>query len=313
MILWYKIDSSKILFMKYLLIYFTGTHNTRYLTNLLKRRLELDCHEVVTLEIKCDTEAIDTSGYDYIGLSYPIYGFNAPLPFNKYLRKLKFNENQKYFIYKNSGEVWALNNSSSRVPKRIMKRKKCKFVGEYHFVMPYNIHFRFPDEFIKEALEYDKKLMEVMLYNIDHNIMYYPKSNIIYDIASIIVSIQKIGGNINSFFYKVDNTKCTRCELCIKNCPHNNIKIKNGNIHFSHHCYMCMDCSFFCPQDAIKIGFLEGWHVNGEYKLNQIEKKENMAPFITKETKGFYKCFYKYFNNIEKMYNNIFNLLIEDR
>ena len=27
--------------MKYLLIYFTGTHNTRYLTSLLKRRLEL--------------------------------------------------------------------------------------------------------------------------------------------------------------------------------------------------------------------------------------------------------------------------------
>ena len=91
--------------MRYLLIYYTGTHNTRYLVNKLKQRLELDFNEVDTLEIKCDTKPIDTKVYDYIGLSYPIYGFNAPMPFNKYLRKLKFEKDQKYFVFKNSGEV----------------------------------------------------------------------------------------------------------------------------------------------------------------------------------------------------------------
>lgn len=297
--------------MKYLLIYFTGTHNTRYLTSLLKRRLELDSNEVDTIEIRCETEVVSTEIYDYIGLAYPIYGFNSPLPFNKYLRKLAFTKNQKYFIYKNSGEVWALNNASSRVIKRIMKKKKCRFMGEYHFVMPYNIHFRYPDEFISEALSYDKKLIEVMLYNIDHEIIYYPKSNVFYDIASIIVSIQKIGGNINSFFYRVDNKKCNRCGLCIKNCPHKNISLKNKNIHFSHHCDMCMACSFFCPKDAIKIGFLEKWHVNGEYKFDQIEKIEREKPYITEETKGFFKCFYRYFNEIDMMYDNIYNILSE--
>ena len=45
--------------MRYLLIYYTGTHNTRYLVNKLKQRLELDFNEVDTLEIKCDTKPID--------------------------------------------------------------------------------------------------------------------------------------------------------------------------------------------------------------------------------------------------------------
>ena len=294
--------------MRYLLIYYTGTHNTRYLVNKLKQRLEQDSNEVDTLEIKCDTKPIDTKGYDYIGLSYPIYGFNAPMPFNKYLRKLKFDKDQKYFIFKNSGEVWKMNNTSSRVPKRIMKHKKCLFKGEYHFVMPYNIHFRFPNEFVKEALEHNNKLMEIMLYNLENNIISYPKTNVFYHIASFFVSIQKIGGNINSYFYKVNNEKCTRCGLCIKNCPHHNIKLKNGKIKFSHHCDMCMACSFFCPQDAIKIGFLEGWHVNGAYPLKKIEEgPKNKEPYITKDNKGFYKCFYQYFVNIDEQYKKIFD------
>ncbi|MCI5745880.1 MAG: EFR1 family ferrodoxin [Erysipelotrichaceae bacterium] len=295
--------------MRYLLIYYTGTNNTQYLCKELEKKLKNDGHIVDIFKIKSDSDIIDTSSYDYIGLSYPIYGFNSPMPFNKYLRKLKFNKNQKYFIFKNSGEVFAMNNTSSRVIKRIMKKKKSIFVGEYHFVMPYNIHFRFEDEFIYQAFKYNEKLLEVMLYNINHDILYYPKSNLLYEIASFFVSIQKIGGNVNSFFYKVDNKKCNKCKLCIANCPHNNIKIKNGTIKFSHHCDMCMACSFFCKQDAISIGFLNNWKVNGAYDFNKIENmQDDIKPYITSNSKGFYKCFIKYFENIDNMYTNIKNM-----
>ncbi len=292
--------------MKYLLIYYTGTHNTRYQARQLKSRLESDEHTVDTLEIRCDTAPVDTAGYDYIGLAYPIYGFNAPMPFNKYLRKLTFKRGQKYFIFKNSGEVWPLNNTSSRVPKRIMQKKKAVFCGEYHFVMPYNIHFRFPEKFIKEAMSYNKKLTEVMLYNLGRGIFYQPKATPLQQLASFFVSIQKIGGNVNSFLYRVDADKCTRCGLCVENCPHNNIEIKNGRVKFHHHCDMCMACSFFCPRDAVKIGFLEGWRVNGAYPLAEIEARpENETPFITEQTEGFYECFYEYFKNIDRMYDEI--------
>ena len=66
--------------------------------------------------------------------------------------------------------------------------------------------------------------------------------------------------------------KCVNCNKCVNTCPHNNIYIKNDKIKFHHHCDMCMRCSFFCPTNAIKIGFLEGWKVNGEYKFKEIEK-----------------------------------------
>ncbi len=289
--------------MRYLLIYYTGTHHTRYLTRRLKSRLESDGHEVTTVEIRCDTPPVDTADYDFVGLSYPIYGFNAPRPFNRYLRRLTFPKGQKYFIFKNSGEVMAMNNASSRVPKRIMRHKGASFCGEYHFVMPYNIHFRFPDAFVKEALEHNQKLMEIMLCNLARGVVSYPRSHVVYEIAGFFVSVQKIGGNVNSFFYRVNPDRCTGCGLCERNCPHKNILLKDGKVVFRHHCDMCMACSFFCPQDAIRIGFLERWHVNGVYPLAEIEARDsNDPPFIRPDTEGFYRCFIRYFEDIDRQY-----------
>lgn len=294
--------------MKILLIYYTGTYNTRYLTNKLKEKLIQKGNLVDLVEINVNTPIVDTSSYDMIGFSYPIYGFNSPLPFNKYVRKLSFKKGQKYFIYKNSGETFAMNNASSRILIRIMKRRKAEFVGEYHYVMPYNIHFAFEDEFVKQILLYNQKLMAVMLHNLENGIVLKIKSNIIYNVAAFFVGVQKIGGNINSFLYKVDSEKCVNCNKCVKDCPHNNIYIKDGKIKFHHHCDMCMRCSFYCPTNAIKIGFLEKWKVNGEYKFDKYQNDDTLnSNYITKESKGFYKCFIKTFEFIDEQYDKIFN------
>ena len=295
--------------MRVLLVYYTGTYNTRYLANQVKQKFIDNKNQVDTIEITSNTEPIDTSVYDLIGFSYPIYGFNSPLPFNKYVRKLRFNEKQKYFIFKNSGETLAMNNASSRILIRLMKRQKVTFLGEYHYVMPYNIHFPFDKEFVKQILIYNKKLMDVMFYNLENNIIFYIKSKLIYNIGAFFVGIQKIGGNVNSFLYKVDKEKCIKCNKCVNNCPHNNIYIKNDKIKFHHHCDMCMRCSFFCPTNAIKIGFLEGWKVNGEYQFKKIENDESLSSdYIDDNSKGFYKCFIKYFKFIDDEYKKIKSL-----
>lgn len=130
--------------MKYLLVYYTGTYNTRYLTGLLKERLiesgvQTDVYEIDPLK----PEKLDLSGYDAVGLGYPIYGFNAPYPFLKFIRKQKFPKGIKTFIYKNSGETYHANDASSVNLVRKLKRDGAQINNEYHFMMPYNIHFRF--------------------------------------------------------------------------------------------------------------------------------------------------------------------------
>jgi len=64
-----------------------------------------------------------------------------------------------------------------------------------------------------------------------------------------------------------------------------------------------MRCSFYCPTDAIKIGYLNSWRVNGAYRFDKISKNEQLQlPYITKDSKGFYRCFIRYFAEVEKVY-----------
>lgn len=292
--------------MNLLLIYYTGTYNTRFLTNKVSECFQTMNSTVDLLEITATSKPIQTTGYDYIGFSYPIYGFNAPHPFIKYLKTLHFPLKQKYFIYKNSGETLAMNNASSRKIIRYMKKFQASFCGEYHFVMPYNIHFEFAENFIKQIICEDKKLLEIMIYNLNHQIAPQIKSNWLYNLGAFFVSIQAIGGNVNSFFYKVDQHKCNLCGRCVKNCPHQNIVLKKNRIFFKHTCDMCMRCSFYCPQKAIKIGILEGWKVHRYYDLEKIWNQDNFcAPYITNQSKGFYKCFIKTFQEIDDRYLEI--------
>lgn len=293
--------------MRVLLIYYTGTYNTRYLTNKVKARFEAQGDTVDVVEIHCDTKPVQTTGYDLVGFSYPIYGFNAPRPFEKYVKQLRFQKGQKFFIYKNSGETLAMNSASSRILLHHMEKNGAVLAGEYHYVMPYNIHFAFERDFIREIFKQNEKLMDIMLYNLNHGRVAKIKSNFIYNTASFFVAIQKIGGDVNSFLYTVDHKKCTRCGKCIRACPQKNIYEKNGKIRFHHHCDMCMRCSFYCPTDAINIGFLQGWKVNNPYDYNEIEADTSpVRPYITKDSTGFYKCFIKYFALINKEHQKLF-------
>ena len=289
-----------------LLVYYTGTYNTRFLTDRIAERFAALGCSVCKTEIARNTPVADLSGYDYIGLGYPVYAFNAPHPFMKYFKKLKFGSGQKYFIYKNSGETLGLNNASSRKILRKAKKENATFCGEYHFVMPYNIHFEFDREFIKQILEKDEKLMDIMFYNLSAGIAPVVKSNFFYHLCAFFIGIQAIGGAVNSLFYKT-NGKCNGCGLCAKNSPNGNIQIKNKKAVFSRSCDMCMRCSFYCPQKAIKIGFLQGWQVNRYYDLFKLRQDGAPSePYITEKSKGFYKCFIKTFDKIDRRHAEIF-------
>jgi len=52
----------------------------------------------------------------------------------------------------------------------------------------------------------------------------------------------------------VDNSKCRRCQLCIKGCPAQAIELSNDKIKFDYKkCVLCLCCKEICPEGAIKL------------------------------------------------------------
>lgn len=294
--------------MKCLLIYFTGTFNTRYTSQILKQRFENEGDEVDLYEIDpLKLERLDLSRYDLIGLGYPIYGYNAPWPFLKFIRHQKFPKGIRTFIYKNSGETEKVNDASSLFVWRKLKRSKAIIENEYHFMMPYNIHFRFEEELVKEILDMDEKLYDILLYEVKNRIPNIRRYKLWHRVVTRVVSIQFFGGDVNSFFYKVRQEKCVDCNLCIKQCPMQNIyRAENNQIKFHHNCLMCMRCSFFCPTAAIDIGILQGWKVTGRYDFEKIRNMKLEKPVITQDTQGFFKCYVDTYNYINSRHKELF-------
>jgi MinD superfamily P-loop ATPase len=52
-------------------------------------------------------------------------------------------------------------------------------------------------------------------------------------------------------FYSISDD-CTKCGICEKVCPVNNIGLDEaGHPYFNHHCEQCVACIQFCPKKAI--------------------------------------------------------------
>ena len=293
---------------KCLLVFYSGTNNTTYITNKLKSRLELENYKVDVYRINpLKIEKLDFSKYDLVGIGYPIYGFNLPKIVHKFFKKQDFIKNQRYFIFKDSGETYGANDASSLALSRLIKRRKGNLTNEYHFIMPYNIHFRFDENLIKEMLGIDELLIDILVKEIKDNIPNIKKYKFIYRLINHPMRLTYIGGNINVLFYKVDKKKCINCGLCIQKCQMNNIyRDKHGRIKFHSHCLMCMNCTLNCPKDAIKMGLFNSWRVNKPYNFNEIEKIELKEPIITKDTKGFFKCYVKTYEQIKARHKELF-------
>ena len=293
---------------KCLLVFYSGTNNTTYITNKLKARLENEGYEVKTYRINpTKFEKLDFSQYDLVGIGYPIYGFNLPGIVHKFFKKQTFIKDQRYFIYKNSGETYGANDASSLALRRLIKRRKGNLTNEYHFIMPYNIHFRFDENLVKEMLGIDELLMDILVKEIKDNIPNIKKYKFVHRLINHPMRLTYIGGNINVLFYKVDKKKCIDCGLCIQKCQMNNIyRDKRGKIKFHSHCLMCMNCTLNCPKDAIKMGLFNSWRVNKPYNFKEIEKIELKEPIITENTKGFFKCYIKTYDQIKTRHKELF-------
>ena len=261
--------------MKNAVIYvFSGTGNT-----LKIARAYAD--EFFSRGVSCKIHILEKDGilrfpppqdFDLAGLAYPIHAFNAPYVVHRFAAALPDLPYKEYFIIKSSGEPLAINNISSGSLVAKLEKKGYFLTNEYHYVMPYNMIFRHPDGMAARMWDSAKRLCAADAKEILDGKKSFLKSFPFGRTVSALFRIEHPAMKINGLRFKAGD-KCTGCGKCV----------------------MCARCSFYCPADAISIGLLNGWKVNGAYDFDGKQKD------VSGKMPEFLKIAYeKYFQKAEE-------------
>lgn len=260
--------------MKIVIYYFSGTGNTKKVVEKVRQEFLYRQVEIEIRNIEVSPKIEDISSFDKIGIAYPVHAFNAPSIVLDFARSLpKLEQKREVFILKTSGEPLSINAISSLRLLKILRKKNYLFQSEYHYVMPYNILFRHSHNMVRHMWNVVNRRVPQEVEEILSGKKVELKRIFLGAWIAHLFRIEHWGGRFNGKHYRVTNA-CTKCLACARNCPTQNIQIKEGKLTFDHHCLMCMRCCFSCPNQAIKIGFFERWKVTGPYSYENSKIKE---------------------------------------
>lgn len=248
---------------------FSATGNTKRICGLFAEELKKSGYETEYFAIRQGADYAPPSSFDLVFVAYPVHGFSAPRIMIDFAKGLPDGNSQGYYIIKTSGEPLRANNASSSGLRRKMSAKGYEFKGEFHYVMPYNMLFRHSDKMValmwRAALNTVPRDAALAAAGGER----FPEVPAHARAIRGMLSFEHGGMRILGKFFRVDRDKCTSCGKCVKLCPLGNITMSaDGKIRFGNKCMGCTACSFHCPQDAIKIGAMNRFKVNGPYSFS---------------------------------------------
>ena len=263
---------------------FSGTGNTLKCAEKLKS--DLDALGVASTLRKIGDGSERAAEKDLI-LCYPVHGFNPPGCMIKFCRGL--SGGGRVWFLKTSGEPLALNDASSAELIKILKKKGFSLMGEFHFVMPYNMVFRHSDEMASLMWKTAQERIPSAARQIAEGSGKMKKPAFYARAVSWACRIEHWFYPKNGRLFKVDEKRCTGCMKCVNNCPTGNIKHGEGRFVFGKSCICCARCFFQCPADAIRIGIVDFMRVNGPYDFSRDPEKAVIGKYCKKSYERYFE------------------------
>ncbi|MDR0334448.1 MAG: EFR1 family ferrodoxin [Methanomassiliicoccaceae archaeon] len=230
-----------------MILYFSGTGNSRYVAERLGVMLDLP---VVPVTDYKDSK-IDASGRP-VGIVCPVYFWGIPTLISEFIKKTEFQNFEKIFSVCTYGE--GAGNASRMLEKEFL-RKGITVTHQLEIRMPdnYVLFYKVPpkDEqmrMLNEADNYIERIPGLLAENAHKE----KRSLIAPAVSAIGYPWYKYGRRTKRF--RVTD-ECTGCSVCEAACQMNIIKMKDGRPHWTENrCERCLACVHRCPGAAIQIG-----------------------------------------------------------
>ena len=252
-------------FEKIIIFYFSGTGNARMIAS---------CFSKCALENKVRCQIINIASKDELHLKgidseslivfiSPIHGFNYPKITLDFICSFPKGDNQVVLMNTRAGMkvgkmiTPGLTGIAFFLSSLILKKKGYNIIGQLPFDMPSNwlsIHpalHKEPIRFIyKKNYNYMKSHFEKLHTG---KTDFASNKDIIQDllISPIALAYYIVG---RYFFAKsfYASSKCDNCNLCIRQCPVQAIRMINARPFWNLKCESCMKCMNNCPLRAIE-------------------------------------------------------------
>ena len=240
------------------ILYFTSTGNTLWLAQQAKKIIEEKGHTVNLFEA-VTSGAEFAEDCDMIGVFYPVWGSNLPDPVRDKLEQMKEGGGKKIFLV---GNCAVFTGDTGMHWKRILEKKGYDVFYLDHLTMPININIPGWNLWKVPGKEKQDKLFaeaEAYLREVSSSILEgKTKKDGTSPFSRFFGWLQRVGlqpfTDYAKKFFSCNSEKCTRCGLCYRMCPRDNITIdEEKGALFGDDCIICMKCYNLCPQNAVLV------------------------------------------------------------
>ena len=248
--------------MDFVIFCFSGTGNTRWAAEELKKRL-------VSGKNKCELISLDrlkTVPYEKIrsagavGFAFPVYGADMPLIVSRLLERMDPTaggfRDKPAFVLTTAGYADAYGPFEAG---KTMRKHGFLLVAYVNVRVSINISLpggkaAFPSAAVmKRRLERGEKALDRLAGKLTEGKRHITNAGPNLLPGAMIRKATKKRQEEQYQALSVDSTRCIRCMSCVRDCPTESIIFKDGDFTFMPSCTACFRCYNFCPAFAVLI------------------------------------------------------------
>lgn len=235
-----------------LMLYFSGTGNSRYIAESFGRRMAAECRSI---EEKADFSAL-LAAHRAVGFCYPTYRSGVPRPVREFAGRFQASLRGKKLILFCTQMLFS--GDGARAFTELLPEGWCEVVYAEHFRMPGNLCNVLPAwAFSERAAASRVRCAEKKLERACRELAEGKKrlrgfwglgcSLGAQRRRRLLARERRAAGNVTV------QESCTGCGVCLKNCPADNFTVTEGRALPGKRCMLCYRCVNLCPEKAIRV------------------------------------------------------------
>lgn len=238
--------------MKAEVYYFTGTGNSLVVAQDIAQEID---GELIAISAVIGKESIKTDA-TVLGIVFPVYIWGIPLIIERFIKKLE-NLNDKYIFA--IATYGGMPGATINLLERVIESRGGKLAAGFTVRMPGNyipMYGAIAEKKQQQLFANWHKKVKVIAEYIKSHKQGKKENNtplVSFLFSSLInKSSAKHIPEMDRKFWA--DEKCSKCGLCQKVCPVNNIELSDGKPAWKGHCEQCFACLQWCPPKAVQYG-----------------------------------------------------------